>query len=311
MNNIYLKIILILILLFLLGFLVLFFYWNKSYVFTDEEIENGEKEIQNSRIVFAGLIRDGENCIPYIQKRFENLGNSFKDYHILIVENDSQDKTREKLLEWQKQNPKVTILGCGINEKKCCMNLELTTSKTHNGKRIQKMALLRNLYINYINKNFRDWDYLVVNDLDLYADLSLKGWKSTFNCFQKDESLSAVSAYGYYDLWFKSIYYDDFAFVPLGKPIETRTEKIHDLGVAKHKLETEMYLLETKKEPVIVKSAFGGLTVYKISHILGKAEYDYCQYDNMDACEHSYFNQHLSKIIIHPGLKYKINKNNN
>lgn len=92
------------VILFLLGFLVLYFYWNEPYIFTDEEIEDGEKEIADSRIVFAGLIRDGEKCVQYIRKRFEDLGKPFKDYHILIVENDSKDKTREKLLEWQKQN---------------------------------------------------------------------------------------------------------------------------------------------------------------------------------------------------------------
>jgi len=303
------KIVLLMIVLILLGFLVLYFYWNEPYIFTDEEIENGEKEIESSRVVFAGLIRDSENCIPYIKKRFETLGKPFKDYQILIVENDSRDKTREKLLEWQKQNPKVTILGCGVNVTECHMDLESTKSKTHNGKRIQKMALLRNVYVDYINKNFKDWDYLVVNDLDLYTDLSSKGWKGAFDCFRKDERLSGVSAYGYYDLWFKNVYYDDFAFVPLGEPIEVPTKD--SLGLIKEKLEKESYLLEMEKKPVVVKSAFGGLTVYRISHILGKARYDYCRSDHMDACEHSYFNQHLPKIVVHPGLRYRIIKNNN
>lgn len=207
-----------------------------------------------------------------------------------------------------KTKPRVTILGCGANVKECHMELELTKTKTHNGTRIQKMALLRNIYIDYINENFKDWDYLVVNDLDLYSDLSSKGWKSTFGHLRKDDTLSAVSAYGYYDLWFKNTFYDDFAFVPIGEPIEVPAK--NTVEWLKEKMEKESYLLETEKSPVVVKSAFSGLTVYRISHILGTARYDYCRSEHMDACEHSYFNQHLSKIVVHPGLKYRIIKNN-
>lgn len=301
-------IVVVIIVIFLVTFLILYFYWSEPYPFTDEEIQIGQEEIANSRVVFAGLVRNKEDRVPYIQKRLEALGKPFKDYRILIVENDSEDQTREKLLEWQQRNPKVTILGCGENVEKCHLKLEATKVKTHSVKRIQKMAHLRNIYIDYINEHFRDWDYLVVNDLDLLADLSDKGWKSTFGNLRQDQSLSAVSAYGYYDLWFKKTFYDDFAFVPIGSSIEHPNVQATPFRI-KEKIQMERYLLETKKELVPVKSAFSGLTVYRLSHIPENARYDYCRSESMNACEHSYFNQHLQKIVVHPGLKYRIINN--
>ena len=302
-------IVLIVILIFLFVFLVMYFYWNEPYPITSVELEEGRKEISNSRVVFAGLIRDNEEYVCKTRKFLEGLGKSFQDYRILIVENDSKDNTRKRLLRWQKQNPKVTILGCGVNARECRMNLEATKSKTHGSNRISKMAQLRNIYVDYVNEHFRDWDYLVVNDLDLVADLSNTGWVSTFGYLNKDPSLSAVSAYGYYDLWFKKVFYDDFAFVPIGSPIEIPNKKDISFKIGE-KIEMESYLLETKKELAPVRSAFSGLTVYRISHISKDARYDYCRKENMKACEHSYFNQHLEKIVVHPGLKYRIIRNN-
>nr|QBK91801.1 MAG: glycosyltransferase [Pithovirus LCPAC304] len=297
-----------LIIIFLTIFLILFFSWSEPYPFTDEEIQKGQREIETSRVIFAGLVRDKEDRVPYIKKRLEALGEPFKDYHILIVENDSEDQTRERLLEWQRKTPKVTILGCGENVKKCQLELEATKVKTFGSNRIKKMAYLRNIYVDYVHEHFGEWDYLVVNDLDLLADLSDKGWKSAFGNFRQDPSLSAISAYGYYDLWFKKMFYDDFAFVPLGSSIERSNSKATHFGI-KEKIEMERYQLETKKELVPVKSSFSGLTVYRLSHVPKKARYDYCHSDGKHACEHSYFNQHLNKIVVHPGLKYRIINN--
>lgn len=304
-------IVLCVILILLLLFLVFFTFCNEPFPFKDEEIKAGGQEISNSRVVFAGLIRDHQDRIPYIQKRLESLGKSFRDYHILVVENDSIDKTREKLLEWHQKNPKVTVLGCGENVPKCELNLEKTIEHSRRTRRIKKMSYLRNLYVDYLHEHFSDWDYLVVNDLDLLADLSDMGWRSAFGHLKQDPSLSAVSAYGYYDLWFKKLFYDDFAFVPLNSPIEVPVSKnqMGRFGV-KDKIETELHLLETNKELVEVKSAFSGLTIYRISHIPKNARYDYCCSKDKEACEHSYFNQHLNKIVVHPGLKYQIIKNN-
>jgi len=297
------------IFVFLFIFLILYFYWSNPYPILPEIIENGHVEISSACVVFAGLIRDNEKCVPKIRKFLEGLGESFQDYRVLIVENDSKDNTREKLLEWQKQNPKITILGCGVNVERCCMNLKATETKNHGSKRISKMAQLRNIYLDYVNEHYREWDYLVVNDLDLVGDLSTNGWVSTFGYLRKDPTLSAVSAYGYYDLWFKKIFYDDFAFVPIGSPMEVPNHKDLSFKI-KEKIEMECCSLETKRYLVPVRSAFSGLTVYRISHIPLDACYDYCRKENMKACEHSYFNRYLDKMVVHPGLKYRIIKNN-
>jgi hypothetical protein len=196
-------------------FLILFLTWSESYPFEEQEIEAGREEIRQSRVVFAGLIRDRQDRIPYLKKRLESWAAPFKDYRILIVENDSRDQTRERLLVWAKENPKVTILGCGENAPRCSLSLAPTAKRTHGGSRIEKMAYLRNIYVDYIRQHYNDWDYLVVNDMDLVGEVSPQGWESSFGRFRQESSLGAISAYGYYDLWFKKIFYDPFALVPL------------------------------------------------------------------------------------------------
>ena len=50
--------------------------------------------------------------LDLLRKQAETVGGLFADYAILVVENDSQDGTRAKLLEWAKENRRVRVLGC-------------------------------------------------------------------------------------------------------------------------------------------------------------------------------------------------------
>src|SRR5207253_156664 len=92
----------------------------RSDVITEKRLLNkfieGKKLASQQKVLITGLIRDGEHNIEYIKKRMEAVGKCFSDYRIIIVENNSKDLTREKLLEWSDKNPKVIILGCGVNK---------------------------------------------------------------------------------------------------------------------------------------------------------------------------------------------------
>src|SRR5579885_336563 len=73
--------------------------FNKDSV--SRSIENrGFTHMRKSKIIIAGLIRDKEYLVNDIKRKLEGLGSYFLDYRILIVENDSKDKTRELLLKW-------------------------------------------------------------------------------------------------------------------------------------------------------------------------------------------------------------------
>ena len=81
-------------------------------------IDIGKNYIKNEKLIITGTIRDG---YPYLEKTIKNLYKDiiplFKDYVILIVENDSKDNTRQVLLKYANNDPKFKVLGCGEYNK--------------------------------------------------------------------------------------------------------------------------------------------------------------------------------------------------
>jgi len=107
---------------------------------TKINIEKGFQIARTKTVVICTLLRDVEHKLPELIKRAERVGSIFKDYKVLVVENDSNDNTRSKLLSWAKINPKVLILGCGENVEKCSMKEALGKTEGHsvNAYRINK-----------------------------------------------------------------------------------------------------------------------------------------------------------------------------
>ncbi len=58
-------------------------------------------------IVIGILARDCAQALQANIPDVEKLGSYFKDYHVIIYENDSVDDTKKLLAEWQQRNPKV------------------------------------------------------------------------------------------------------------------------------------------------------------------------------------------------------------
>ena len=115
------------------------------YPGAERDLENsfvqGKRIAAEKGIIFTGLLRDAGKAIPAIRKKVEQVGSKFKNYRVLLVENNSKDGTREKLLQWAKENPRVTILGCGVNVEECSIQgaasglLDLTGSSAAGDRR--------------------------------------------------------------------------------------------------------------------------------------------------------------------------------
>ena len=146
--------------------------------------------------MIAGLIRNGSKHTPRIKRQTEHLSSYFQDYHILIVENDSTDDTRRQLLAWHDDNPRVDILGCGVNVDECIMKLPKTIDHESDRPRIVKMANLRNIYLDNVLENYRSFDYLIVMDLDLVGTCYLDGIASSFGSLDHHPEIDAISSNG-------------------------------------------------------------------------------------------------------------------
>jgi hypothetical protein len=250
--------------------------------FIQDELQSGKLYYSNSTVVICGLIRDAGVRIFLLKNRLYSITKYFKDYRILIVENDSTDDTRKYLLEWAKEDNKVVILGCGINEKECKLNLKKTVNHPIATWRIEKMVYLRNIYLEYIRNNLSKFNLMMVYDLDLFSSLDEKGLYHS-GYLLTNNSVDAVCSNGIKIL--HTNYYDTYAH----KEMVDDSIK-DDFSDSNFKCDVD---------PRRVKSCFGGCTIYKIPSIMS---YNYTiEFDsrNMPLCEHRPFNLNFN-ILFDP-----------
>lgn len=264
------------------------------------------KPINESSIIVCSIVRNAENGlkknIPVIKK----LCQYFKDYRIIIYENDSTDATKSLLQSWMDEDPNHVIAL--LNETDSSSTIPNAQSIKANpffcNKRIAKMAAIRNHYLDYIEEENLEADYLMVVDLDV-AKLFLEGILTCFS--QNVPEWDAVTAFGYSTSpSFRRRYHDSYALVEYGNENAPQTEKsIHDAASSFiKKLQTSQW--------TGVYSAFGGLAIYRFDKIKGLR---YKVIPNDDArvevrCEHFSLHQQMAekgdcRIYVNPQMKLK------
>jgi hypothetical protein len=275
--------------------------------FIDEYIK-GFEEMKKKNIIITGLLRDKKYIIPHMKNILTQIGKYFNDYRIIIVENDSVDGTREELEKWCKEDYHVIILG---NK----MNLPKTIIHNGNNIRISKMANLRNIYLDYIEKHYSHYDYVIVNDLDINGWPYIEGIASSIY-HMMNENIDMISCNGCcygndrdpdhsYDknyINYRVYYYDTFPYIINGMKYiwNNEFEKLqHDRIAQKYTI--NRYKLGGPLEKVI--SAFCGLTIYRIKSLKGK-KYGFVQ--GKVTCEHNILNVQLKNCFINPSMIYFI-----
>lgn len=269
-----------------------------------ERVGEGEQLIKDKRVVICGMVRNVERNVSKIIKKVERLGKKFQDYAVLVVENDSKDRTRELLLEWVNKNPKVTILGCGINAKSCSIDIakDETTEHSVTRSRIEKMAFLRNIYLDEIKNFYYDWDLAIIWDLDIVGTVYFEGILNTLSYMK---NIPVMCAYGSRCFGDKCIYYDTYAHKDIspspledtvGKDNSVRLNNVHLIG----------------DFPIEVKSCFSGFTIYKIPFLLHENIF----YDTNQEieCEHTLLHQKIkdtfdAHIYMNPSMLHLVLNN--
>lgn len=266
---------------------------NRDYDEFDKDVNIGLQYANNCKVVICGLIRNGSKNIHKFIKKCENWCSYFKDYRILIVENDSRDNTRDLLLEWSRVNPKVIILGCGINAKECQLNLSETKSWDASKKRISKMIFLRNIYIDYIKNYLKDFDYVIVCDIDLVGSVYIDGIMNSFGKLQKNKDIDVICANGVRKYFRNFIYYDCYAHVLEGEKYHNNNKNVHSLKVLRNTLSNEY-----NPNMIKVKSCFGGFTIYNINSIIN-SKYS-SDLDDALECEHTGLHSNMKNVYYNP-----------
>lgn len=271
-------ILVILIILLFLGYIIIKYYFKNQHDTTNEGFNNIIPSL--SSCVIIGTARDIEKYLPKTFEKIQMIRDCFIKSHVIIYENDSKDKTLELLKNWAKETP----------------NVEIITEKNVPGLRTHRLAHGRTIVMNKAIE--LNPEYVIVMDLDdVNEDLTKDGFMSSFNYPDLDWAvMTANQSKKYYDPVALRTYDDWMPFDPWKCKKETGDDYECETKRFKH--------IPVETPPILVKSAFAGLGIYKRKYLDG------CVYDggkdSQEICEHVSFNEAITnkggKIYINPKM---------
>lgn len=229
-----------------------------------------------SSVVIIGTARDIDKHLPHTITKIKTIMSLFSKSYVIIYENDSNDKTLEILHKFSRSTPNVKI----INES----NVP--------GHRTQRLAHARNILMSEALK--LNTEYIVIMDLDeVNSALTATNFLTSFEYENTDWAVMTANQNNkYYDLWALRTYDN---WMPFDCWECTRNDTIDNCVNSRFKK------INTNSKPIPVKSAFGGLGIYKTKYI--KPTY---KYDGASGCEHVPFNNEIvkdgGKIYINPKM---------
>lgn len=122
--------------------------------------------VSNKTLVIGVLARDCvfrlKNNIPLV----EELGSMFRDYYVVVYENDSVDGTKECVQQWAKENAHVIAISEQLHQVTIPPKSQQNVKPTKSLWRIQKMAGFRNRILEEVHQSFSP-DFFCFIDIDI------------------------------------------------------------------------------------------------------------------------------------------------
>ena len=259
-------------------------------------------DISKKSIIICGILRNAEKGLKRNIPVVNDLCKYFKDYHIVIYENDSTDNTKSILREWSKSAPeKIHVILEDTVKKESVFSAKAVRKDPF--VRTQKLGECRNRYLQFIEEKGWVADYLMVIDMDV-AKISVD---AILTSFQSDVDWDAVAAFGYsLSPKLKKRYHDTFALTEYGDENNPQThEKVTGLAEKYGKL-------KPNDNWVRVFAAFCGIAIYKFDALKG---FRYITYPNDDPivkcrCEHYSAGKYMAekgydRFYINPAMVLK------
>ena len=236
---------------------------------------------KDESLIIGGCARDCARYLPQVLNKIKKLANNKKVYFI-FYENDSKDNTNQLLLNFLNE-VSITPEHTG----------HLITEKLTIKRRTPRIAHCRNQILKYImdNKLYKKFKYFINMDLDdVNVNLNVETVNRCLNESNKWDIACINQIKKYYDLWALRTYYkenncwnnDNCDMYKVGKWFPS----IPELRKLKH--------IPCENDYVPVKSAFGGLTIYK-TKLLKNSWYSGEEKNNkdIDDCEHVNFHESI------------------
>ena len=225
-----------------------------------EAVCKGNEIANQSTLVMCGLCRDIEQSVSKNIHLLEVVGSRFRDYRIVLFENDSKDRTLERLREHSIHNERIVVLSQSFGDQ--AMNSYGPISQ----KRIDRMAHFRNQYLDYVKQNLSDFDLVMMLDMDVEGYFNIDGlmevvanqdqWDGVF-C---NGITSVPGTFGLVEAM-----YDGFAYLGAEESFENC---ISSKGASLPTMLRRLWNMQFLSEKWIpVKSAFNGAGIYKMKMI--------------------------------------------
>ena len=269
-------------------------------------VKRGYKKMSETNIVIAGLCINIESKIESLKKRLEYLGSFFKNYKVVIFENDSKDNTRSILLDWSKQNTNIHIVSCPEDKDCKLKNKPATSYGLLSDKRMEKMADYRNRILSYIKNNFSSYDCVSMIDFDIKGPINIDGVAYSFGIYENWDSISANGLTGVtltlgYPIYYDTLAYEDDDYGNNNWKNNFNINRISDNYLIVNKLAKK----SIGEFPIRVKSAFAGLALYKMDVL--NSGVNYTPENLIYKCEHKIFHDNMrnngfSRIFINPNM---------
>jgi len=276
-------------------------------------------------IIMTGLCRNnGVKSIQFWIPFLEHIGGFFKDYRILVLENDSVDDTRDLLLSESQRNPRILVLcddDTPLNTESCVMGMTSDVSiggkkdEKHLERRIEILGYLREVYLKRILRKWRHYTYMMVIDWDLIGELSIEGFFDSLRHIRHGDA-DAVAVNSYYrngrNQW---RFFDTYPLLADRTCVDIHRDKPKlDRDIEKRM--RKKLLHASRIEPFNVSSAFGGVCLYSVK-ALTETNAHYVNDDDSYGseiqlckrqCEHSKLNERL-RVVINPLFVFLIREN--
>lgn len=251
---------------------------------------------KTKKIIVCGLVRDSSENVDMVKSNITKLAALFKDFRLLVVENDSTDSTRRDFLDWGREDPRVVVLGCGVNAEVCHMNMHKTIIHTKDAKRIRKMVAIRNVYMEYIaeTRELDDFDFVLVTDLDIVGTFYVDGFGTSGYYFKTRPDILALCASG-----MKVINWGFYTFASYADPYAHKESSGKSLHTLRNLWIPEPERCEVGDGARKVKSCFSGFTMYRKEAIDGK-KYTLEMSGSEAKCEHVTLNATIDGVFINP-----------
>lgn len=245
-----------------------------------------------SSVAILGTGRNIEKYLPTTFEKIKMIRDCFTSSNIVIFENDSNDKTLEMLQNWAKDDPTIEII----------------TEKNIQGLRTHRLAYGRNKILQKVLP--LNTEYIVIIDLDeVNETLTRDAFLSSFSYPDNDSNydwavMTANQSRLYYDLWALRTFDEWMPFDCWGDCLYKLNKNV------KWCVDDRYKNINENDKPILVKSAFGGLGIYKTKY-LKNCSYDGGK-DNYELCEHVKLHEDIIRnggtIYINPKMINSIGK---